>query len=192
MASDSSGSLRADARSNRDQIVAAARALVRERGIDVPMKEVADRAGVGVGTLYRRFPDRDALVTAVAAAHLTALAEAAERARREEDAAWPALCRFLRECIADGLGATAAALEPSLHARIATDPALAATRDATVEVIARLTRQAQADGDLRADADVQDVALAMTVQIYTRPDQSRDEAVARITALLVNGLRAAK
>lgn len=55
--------LRADARGNRDQIVAAALVLFRDKGIDVSMKEVADHAGVGVGTLYRRFPDRDALIS---------------------------------------------------------------------------------------------------------------------------------
>ena len=54
--------LRADARRNRDRIIAAARTAFAEQGTDVPMEEIARAAGVGVGTLYRRFPDRDSLI----------------------------------------------------------------------------------------------------------------------------------
>src|SRR5690606_40530256 len=57
--------LRADARRNRDRIIAAARTAFAEQGTDVPMEEIACAAGVGAGTLYRRFPDRDSLILAV-------------------------------------------------------------------------------------------------------------------------------
>jgi len=56
MAADPDTRMRADARRNREQILAAAKTVFRERGVDVPMEEIARRAGVGVGTLYRRFP----------------------------------------------------------------------------------------------------------------------------------------
>lgn len=56
---------RADARLNRSRVIEAARALFSERGADVEMKEVADRAGVGVGTLYRNFPTKNDLIAAV-------------------------------------------------------------------------------------------------------------------------------
>nr|WP_238440965.1 helix-turn-helix domain-containing protein [Frankia sp. AgW1.1] len=69
--------LRADARRNRDRIIATAKLAFADDGPDVPMEEIARLAGVGVGTLYRRFPDRDALVVAVVRDSLaTALAPA--------------------------------------------------------------------------------------------------------------------
>lgn len=182
--------LRADARANRDLIIAAAQAMFAEHGLDVPMKDIADRAGVGVGTLYRRFPDRESLIAATAYAHLAALARALETADREEARAWPALCRFLGECITSRLGALAAAIEPGLHARIQADPRLAALRADLGDAIARLTRRAQADGDLRRDTEPRDVALLMTVQVYARPEQSHADAVARVVTIIVSGLRA--
>jgi AcrR family transcriptional regulator len=185
-----SGMLRADARANRDQLIAAAQALFAERGLDVPMKDIADRAGVGVGTLYRRFPDRETLIAATAHAHITSLLDALQAAGREEGRAWPALGRFLGECIRSRLGALAAALEPSLHAQIQADPRLAGARAALGDAIAALTRQAQADGDLRDDVGPGDVALLMTVQAYIRPGQPPDEAVARMVAIILDGLRA--
>ena len=72
--------LRRDARENRDRILLAARDAFARQGIDVSVEEIAARAGVGVGTLYRRFPTKDALVEAVFEAHLDQIAEAAERA----------------------------------------------------------------------------------------------------------------
>lgn len=182
--------LRADARANRDQILAAAQALFTERGADVPIKDIADRAGVGVGTLYRRFPDRDSLITAMGHAHLAGLLHALEAAERNEDSAWPALASFVGECISNGLGGLAAALEPGLHAQIQLDPRLAAGRTALSEAMVRLIQQAQADGVLRLDVDPQDVALLMTVQIYTRPEQSHADAAARVVAIILDGLRA--
>lgn len=56
---------RADARANRGRLIAAAHALFRERGLDAEMKEIAERAGLGVGTIYRNFPTKDDLVAAI-------------------------------------------------------------------------------------------------------------------------------
>ena len=72
--------LRADARRNQEQVLQAARTLFVERGIDCPLEEIARRAGVGIGTLYRRFGDRDALVRAV-------LVDALELSRASAEAA---------------------------------------------------------------------------------------------------------
>src|SRR5690349_8273462 len=78
------GPLRADARRNREQIIEAARTLFLSLGPDVPMEEIARAAGVGVGTLYRRFPDRDELVKAVSLDTFSRLAELAARVEHEE------------------------------------------------------------------------------------------------------------
>jgi AcrR family transcriptional regulator len=185
-----SGTLRADARANRDQVLAAARELFATCGATVSMKDIADRAGVGVGTLYRRFPDRDALISATAEAHLSDLATTLEAARREERTAWLALRRFLHACIDAGIGAQAAAIEPGLHTRIQHNAQVKAARTAIGNTLAELTRQAQADGDLRPDAGPDDIALLMTIQVYLRPGQSRSQATERITDLIFHGLRA--
>src|SRR5215469_16110208 len=184
------GTLRADARAHRDQVLAAARELFATRGVDVSMKDIADRAGVGVGTLYRRFPDRDALITAAAEAHLADLATALQTARREERTAWLALCRFLRFCVDGGIGALAAAIEPRLHTRFQQNAQVKAARAAIGDTLTELTRQAQADGDLRPDTGPDDIALLMTVQVYLRPDQSRSQAAQRVADLIVHGLQA--
>ena len=72
--------LRADARRNQQQVLDAARELFIERGLDCPLEEVARRAGVGIGTLYRRFGDRDALIKAVLLDALEQSLASAERA----------------------------------------------------------------------------------------------------------------
>ncbi|NUS56700.1 MAG: TetR/AcrR family transcriptional regulator [Streptomycetaceae bacterium] len=180
--------MRADARGNRDQIVDAALQVFREKGIDLPMKEIADRARVGVGTLYRHFPDRDALISAAAHAHLSGLADRAEAALRAEPDAWSALGRFLHECTQDRLGAFAAAVEPALHARVRADPALTPPRTALIELIADMTAQAKADGALRPDVTVADIARLMTVQIYA-PDADHAAGLRTTVDLLLDGLR---
>ena len=86
-------SLRADARLNRERILAAARDSFVERGADVPLEEIAARAGVGIATLYRRFPDRAALQRAVALDVLTRVGQEARAAIEEEPDAFSALDR---------------------------------------------------------------------------------------------------
>src|SRR6476660_10082198 len=68
---------RADARANRDKLVASAGAVFTEKGTSAPLEEVAERAGVGIGTLYRHFPTRQALLEAVYVDEVEAMAHAA-------------------------------------------------------------------------------------------------------------------
>ncbi|WP_245651689.1 TetR/AcrR family transcriptional regulator [Streptosporangium amethystogenes] len=182
--------LRADARRNRDLIVAAAQKLFLEQGVDVPLEEVARRAGVGIGTLYRRFPDRDALLRAVGEESLLRLVDLAETAWREEPDAWHALCRFLRICAELRLGALPAKLEPHLHQQIRTGRDLHEMRQRVIAVVLRMTEQAQADGTLRDDIGPGDIALLMTLQIYTPPDMPGGQAMARVLEIMLSGLRA--
>lgn len=181
--------MRADARRNRDQIVAAAQTLFLEEGIDVAMEEVARRAGVGVGTLYRRFPDRDALLRATAQDSLRRLAEMGEAAREEEPDDWSALCRFLRGCTELRLGAMASAIEPRLHQSIRAAPELTEIRQRVIDVVDRMTAGAQAEGALRTDVGAGDVAMLMTVQVYTPPHLSNGEATRRVVDIMLDGLR---
>src|ERR1700750_2324982 len=78
--------LRKDAQRNRDRIIAATRAAFQERGLDVGVDEIARRAGVGMGTLYRHFPTKDALIDAIVDARFAELTAAAERALEAPDA----------------------------------------------------------------------------------------------------------
>ncbi|MFE4461601.1 TetR/AcrR family transcriptional regulator [Nocardia tengchongensis] len=181
--------LRADARGNRDQILNAALDAFRDHGTDVPMKNIADRAGVGVGTLYRRFPDRDALIIGVSHAHLTRLAEMAAAARDEEPTAWAGLTRFLGECLELRLGALASAIEPTLHRAIKAHAALFEVRDRISEYVDEMITQARADGDLRADIAADDVKLLMTLQVHSGPGDPDPEAAARVLRIVLDGLR---
>jgi AcrR family transcriptional regulator len=182
--------LRADARDNRDRILAAVQVVFREQGIDAPMKEIADRAGVGVGTLYRRFPDRESLISAAGHAYLSGLADLAAAARGEEAGAWPTLCRFLRECVDMRLGALAAALEQGLHDYIRNDPNLVAIRATVAEHVFAMTTAAQDTGDLRTDVTPADIARLMTLQIYVLPGEPYSEAARRVIDIALDGLRA--
>lgn len=181
--------MRADAQRNRDQIVAAAQTLFLEEGVDVPMEEIARRAGVGVGTLYRRFPDRDALLQATAHDSLRRLAEMAEAAWDQEPDSWAALCRFLRGCAELRLGAMSSAIEPHLHQSIRAAPELTEIRQKVIDLIDRMTAGAQAEGALRPDIGSGDVATLMTVQVYTPPHMSNGQATRRVVEIMLDGLR---
>ncbi|WP_202637733.1 TetR/AcrR family transcriptional regulator [Bailinhaonella thermotolerans] len=181
--------LRADARRNRDLIVAAARELFLEKGLDVALEEVSRRAGVGIGTLYRRFPDREALLRGVAEDNLRRLVELAETASREEPDAWHGLCRFLRGCADLRMGELSAKLEPRLHQRIRAGEGLSGRRRRVMDALLRMIAQAQADGDLRPDVGPVDIALLMTVHVYTPPHMPAGQAAGRVVEIMLNGLR---
>ncbi|WP_161628004.1 TetR/AcrR family transcriptional regulator [Microbispora catharanthi] len=182
--------LRADARRNRDLIVAAAQELFLEQGVDVPLEEVARRAGVGVGTLYRRFPDRDALLRAVGEQSLRRLVDLAETAWQEEPDAWHALCRFLRGSVALRLGVLPAKLQPHLHQRMRAGADLHELRQRVIVAVLRMIERAQADGVLRADIGPGDIALLMTLNVYTPPGMHNEQAMGRVVEIMLDGLRA--
>ncbi|WP_406318908.1 TetR/AcrR family transcriptional regulator [Streptosporangium sp. NBC_01639] len=182
--------LRADARRNRDRIIAAAQKLFLEQDIDVPLEEVARRAGVGIGTLYRRFSDRDALLRVVCEESLRRLADLAETAWREEPDAWHALCRFLRASTELRLGTLSAKLDPHLHQQLRAGRDLHEIRQRVIAVVLQMTEQAQADGILRGDIGPGDIALLMTVHVYTPLDTPDEQAVSRVVEIMLSGLRA--
>src|SRR3954454_18864528 len=101
---------RADARRNYDKLVAAARATFAEAGASAPLEDVAERAGVGIGTLYRHFPTRQALLEAVYVDEVEAIARAA--ADLSELPAWDALSEWLRRYV--GFAATKRVLAEAL------------------------------------------------------------------------------
>ncbi|MFH0243647.1 TetR/AcrR family transcriptional regulator [Streptomyces sp. HK10] len=96
--------LRVDAQRNLEHVLRAAREVFGELGYGAPMEDVARRARVGVGTVYRRFPSKDVLVRRIAQEETARLAEQARTALGQEEEPWSALSRFLRTSVDSGAG----------------------------------------------------------------------------------------
>jgi AcrR family transcriptional regulator len=185
--------LRADARRNRDQIIAAARTIFTEQGPDVPMEEIARAAGVGVGTLYRRFPDRDALIGAVARDNFHRVLTEARAAIAEEPTAWEALVRFLRQSRELQLSVQLAMISPMAAKVIGDDPLTDEFRQALLGELDAVVHAAQAEGFLRKDVDTGDVAMLFMLllrQISSHYNEAVRIAPERCMALMLDGLRA--
>ena len=180
--------MRADARRNQERLLAAARELIAERGAGVPLEDVARRAGVGIATLYRRFPDRDALLRAVVLDALTRTRLAAERAAELDDP-FEALATYLRIALELRVSAV---MPQVLDVMDLDDPEIAAARDASV--VEQLVDAAREAGDLPADIRFADVAM-MLVRIARPlpgplPMEAKDELARRHLELFIRGLRA--
>ncbi|WP_328433012.1 TetR/AcrR family transcriptional regulator [Streptomyces sp. NBC_00425] len=182
-------SLRADARRNRRRILSAARVVFAEHGIDAPMATVARRAGVGVATLYRRFPTRDALVRATFAHQTDACAQALTEALADPDP-WQGfqrlvetVCELQRE--ERGFPAAFVSAFPDTtreHARVCEQ----AERD-----FMALVRRAQAAGALRADFHPSDLAVALLSHCGLVTALPGDRAASRrLVAYLLQSFRA--
>ena len=150
---------RADARRNRARILDAARVVLAELGVEAGMDEIARRADVGVGTLYRHFPTKDALVEAIAADHFAELAELAGRALEADGTPGERFTGFMWSAAmrtrADAAMAQVMAEHPQVLDRVA------GTKSALVERVAELVRAAVASGELRPDATGDDVGAIM-------------------------------
>ncbi|MDJ0463540.1 helix-turn-helix domain-containing protein [Streptomyces sp. H27-C3] len=96
--------LRVDAQRNLEHVLRAAREVFGELGYGAPMEDVARRARVGVGTVYRRFPSKDVLVRRIADEETSRLTDQARTALGQEEEPWSALSRFLRTSVASGAG----------------------------------------------------------------------------------------
>ncbi|MDQ6642421.1 MAG: TetR/AcrR family transcriptional regulator [Actinomycetota bacterium] len=149
--------LRADARRNQEEILRSARDLFIERGIDVPLDEVARRAGVGIGTLYRRFRDRDALVKAVLIEALEQSRASARGARvAHEGNGLDAVARYLREM----LDVRVSAVIPLALDRL-DDPDLEVAREASAGEVERLIDEAHEDGSLSQEVTFGDLGTLL-------------------------------
>ncbi|AEE44268.1 TetR/AcrR family transcriptional regulator [Cellulomonas fimi] len=182
--------LRADARRNRDRIVAAATTLLLDVGPDVALETVARTAGVGIGTLYRRFADRDALVRAVVVDALGVVREDVRAAHGAGERPWDALVRVLAWSphlrvvlrLVD-------AVPPAEAAALGSDPDVRALRDEIVGMVDDLVRAAQEEGTLRADVATGDVVLLVSaVSRALPPGAGAENAYARAHALVLDGL----
>jgi len=179
--------LRTDARLNREKLLASAAELFAAAGVDVSLEAVARRAGLGIGTLYRHFPNRDALVEAVYRQEVDRLCDAADELRRLHPPD-VALAEWMRRFVAYAVAKRG--LADALQSVVASNSGLYAnTRERLLAVIAALLSAAVAAGTVRADMDPEDVFQALS-GIWLIPDGEHwNERAQRLLTLLMDGLR---
>ena len=146
--------MRDDARRNNERIIEAAIELVLEVGGEPTRDAIARRAGVGIGTLYRHFPDRQRLLRAVALEALDRTIEAGDAALNEADGGGDALRRYMHAAIAAGLGAVNI-VHPLLESIDWPD-----RRDAAQRILDRLTKAAANDGAIGKDIPATEITFA--------------------------------
>lgn len=156
--------LRADASRNRERIIDAAREAFVEWGPDVPLDEIARRAGVGNATVYRNFADRRELIVEVTLESMRRITSLAEAALTDDAEPFEALRRFVHRGADERIGALCPLLADGFDA---TAPEVAATRDRLDTSLENLMARARADGTLRDDVGVGDLMVALAQ--LTRP-----------------------
>lgn len=178
--------LRSDARRSVDALVAAARELFATRGVDVTTREIAERAGVGMGTLYRRFPRRADLIATVFLGELDACAGAATTLA-QENPPFEALAKWMQVYVSligtkRGLARAVSSDDPvytgmSVHFDQRLRPAARALYEAAV-----------AAGEVRPDLDAAEILSAVSTLCMSSYDGRPDHA-SQMVALFVEGLR---
>ena len=180
--------LRADAERNRQRLLAAAKDLFATRGLDVTLDDVARHAGVGTGTAYRRFPNKDALIDALMVDRIGELAAIARECLEDPDP-WAGLTGYFERALAlqasdrglkEVLFSSGRGRERSNHARRAIAP-----------VVTKLVRRAKDAGVVRDDIDTSDVPL-INIMLNTLVDFGRDvepDLYRRFLAIVLDGLR---
>jgi AcrR family transcriptional regulator len=183
-----STALRADAQRNRDAIITAARAAFAENGLQTSLDDIAKSAGVGSGTLYRRFPTRDDLVTAVFAERMAENVAAIEAAKSDPDP-WAAFAGYVqRTCRAQATDKGLADLLAIGHGGKELRSLRARAYDGFVELI----DAAKSSGRLREDFTSEDMVLLMMANagIIERAGSLATLASERFVALALDGFRA--
>jgi len=180
--------LRADARRNRDKVLAAARAEFSEHGREAQMDDIARRAGVGVGTVYRHFPTKEALIEALVIDSFQAIAAQARAALEVEDP-WEAFTSVLWR------GAEVMAGDRALSEVFASTPVAMERAMPTVEGLhdsaEKLIRRGQKAGVLRADLVVDDIPMIMCgIGSATKKEHRCTAPWRRHLSIVLDGLRA--
>lgn len=188
-AASASRALRADAERNRQRLLDAAAELFAERGLDVSLQEIAQHAGVGVATAYRRFPDRDVLVDELFDQRVALLVDAAREGLEVEDP-WDGFVLTVERVLEFVSGNLA--LKQFVMSADGGAERHRRFREALLPIMREAVERAQASGQLRPDLAVTDMPIlnmmvtsAMQVTQPTAPDHWR-----RMFALVLDGLRA--
>jgi len=178
---------RADSARNRQSLIDAAKAGFSGVGLDVSLEEIARRAGVGIGTLYRHFPTREAVVEAVYRREVEHLAEAVPQLL-QTSLAGEALHKWMHLFV-DYI-ATKRIIAPSLAAAAARASTLRTTSaELITNAISTLVKRAIASGDVRQDIDPSDLLRALVGVSYSNPDAGWEASARRLVDILMDGLR---
>jgi AcrR family transcriptional regulator len=181
--------LRKDAERNRRRILDAAGELFAEQGLHVTLDAVAARAGVGVGTVYRRFSDKGALIDALFEVRIEEVVAIAEEALRHEDA-WEGLVAFFEQALE--LHAHDRGLKELLFTTAHGRERVSRARDRIKPVVTRVVERAQASGQLRADVEITDMPVLqlMLTSVMEYAGDTAPEVWRRGLAIVLDGLRA--
>ena len=180
--------LRADARRNREAVIAAAKKLFAEEGLDAQMPDVAKHANVGVGTVYRHFPTKDDLIAALVAERFERLAQKASEGLLAEDA-WEGMADFIRfsaqlqaddRGLCEVMGSRPEVMDAAAHAA------------GLPQICEGLVKRAQRSGQLRRDLTWEDIpmiacGLGRITQATVGPASGRWP---RLLEIILDGLRA--
>jgi AcrR family transcriptional regulator len=190
-AEDGPRPLRRDAERNRQRILKAATEVFNERGLDVSLDEIARHAGVGVGTVYRRFRTKEELVEALFMSRLATVAAIAEQALDAADP-WAGLVSFMErmtETMADDLGLRQILMFATYGRNL-----VAIAREHNAPLVERLVERAQAAGQLRSDLRQTDIIF--TVFMLTEATELAQAASPgiwrRYLTLILDGMRPAR
>jgi AcrR family transcriptional regulator len=180
---------RRDAVANRARLVAAADEVFSEQGLVAPVEQIAQRAGVGMGTLYRHFPSKAALIDAVFELHLYEVAAEAEQALADPDP-WRGLCSFLEGAISRQARNRGFAEIVAVHIR--DEELVGKARARVAPLLARLIEAAQKAGALRGDVVYEDLSALLWTsgRIVAATRDIAPEYWRRHLALALDGLRA--
>ncbi|HEY8637067.1 MAG TPA: TetR/AcrR family transcriptional regulator [Candidatus Limnocylindrales bacterium] len=180
--------LRRDAALNREKLIEAARTVFAEQGLDVSLDVVAERASVGIATLYRRFPTRDALIAAAFEDRMAEFVRAAEHALDEPDP-WTGFTRFVEHICemqtARGVGDVFTRTLPAA-------PILEEQRERGYGFVVRLIERAKLAGRLRADVTPEDLPLVLMANagVVEAMGEGAPAASRRLVRVMLDGLRA--
>jgi AcrR family transcriptional regulator len=180
--------LRADAERNRQRLLAAAKELFATRGLDATLDEIARHAGVGTGTAYRRFPNKDALIEALMVDRINELGAIAQGCLEEPDP-WRGITAYFERALA--LQASDRGLKEVLFSAGRGRERVAHARRALAPAVTKLVRRAVEAGAVRSDLSTSDVPL-INFMLNTIVDFGREvepDLYRRYLAIVLDGLR---
>ena len=180
--------LRRDAERNRQRILAAAAEVFNERGLDVSLDEIARHAGVGVGTVYRRFSTKEELVEALFMDRLDSVAAIADQALTAPDP-WSGLVSFMErmaEIMAGDLGLRQILMFATYGRDLVT-----VARERNAPLVERLVERAQAAGQLRSDLRQTDIVFIVFVltEAAQLAQAASPDIWRRYLTLILDGMR---
>jgi AcrR family transcriptional regulator len=177
----------AEARRNDQRVLDAARAVVARYGADAPVSAIAEQAGVGMGSLYRRYGSKTDLLQHLCRMAMNATIEAAEEALAEPEP-WRGLAGYIRACIGQRTGTLGA-----LAGSIETTPDMWATSKRSRALLDQILTRVRATGQLRPDVTVLDIAWLIETLSRSGPAEPSDEDAVirqRLATIATDGLRA--